>query len=327
MAVGNGVPPTGDELRQARREAGLTQAELAQRLDVRLRLVDEWESGARKIPAERRKELEAATGRSFVKARPAELRPPKAPSTIPVVDDVMPIEPELPKALRGYEPTAVHARLDKLAAERERLKAETKDAQASIEALKAEREALAKELQEVQTLLDGLRAEHEQLRREAEEEASRLAAVSAQRDRLATETNETQALLKMRTAERERLQTELDAAREQVAQLEPKAQAEARGERARLIEDSILTAQRAANEVRQNARRSAAEIIRNARRRAAQIVTDAEQQRTQLLEEIGRLEQHAQTSRASLDEFLSSLLDRVRPAAEPATPEEPEAQA
>jgi cell division septum initiation protein DivIVA len=83
-------------------------------------------------------------------------------------------------------------------------------------------------------------------------------------------------------------------------------------ERAELLGDTLITAQKAANDVRQEARRSASDVLRSARRRAEHIVGEAEKERERLAEEIRRLELHAETSRISVSEFLRSLLDQVQ---------------
>jgi chromosome segregation ATPase len=115
------------------------------------------------------------------------------------------VDPGFPRALRGYEPAAVQARLDELAAASERLVTDWNNARASFEAMRAERDALEAELHEVQRVLDELRVAHEALREEAADTESRLAAVLPQRDRLAAEASELRVLLQMRTAERDRL--------------------------------------------------------------------------------------------------------------------------
>jgi cell division initiation protein len=79
-----------------------------------------------------------------------------------------------------------------------------------------------------------------------------------------------------------------------------------------LIRDAIVTAQKAANEVREEARRSASEVLRDAESRAEEIVAEAEKEYERLAGEINRLEQLAETSRSTVSAFLSSLLDQVK---------------
>ena len=121
---------SGGGLRQARRTAGLTQAELARRLDVRLWLIDQWETGGRPIPEDRQEALWAAIGwpspdDGSDEAAPAletetfhddsQLHAAPAAPTMELMDDLWrPIDPDLPRALRGYEPDAVHALLGEL---------------------------------------------------------------------------------------------------------------------------------------------------------------------------------------------------------------------
>lgn len=261
---------SSDTLRQARRAAELTQAELADRLDVRLWLVDQWESGTRPIPQDRVEEIAEATGwtpagepspaprseavvtreetREVLETEgggdETQLRPEPVASTMePVHDDISALDPELPRALRGYEPDAVHALLGELAAARDQLVRELADAKARAAEL------------EVQV-------------RTAEERAAEVPG-------------------------------DVSDLREQED----------------LIRDAIMTAQRAANEVREEARRSASEVLRDAQSRAEQIVGEAEKECERLAEEISRLEQLAETSRIAVSAFLSSLLDQVNPRA------------
>ncbi|HZT14882.1 MAG TPA: DivIVA domain-containing protein [Gaiellaceae bacterium] len=65
--AGQEVPnPTtlGAEIARARRAAGMTQRELADKLDVRLWMVDEWEAGAKPIASDQLEHIAAAVGTS-----------------------------------------------------------------------------------------------------------------------------------------------------------------------------------------------------------------------------------------------------------------------
>lgn len=258
---------SGDELQRLRRAAGLTQAELADRLGVRLWMIDQWESGTRPIPDDRLEELAAATrgqptgtpdvapksgdaaAGEVTRAVPdagavehdPQLRPALVASTMEPVDDMWPPDPELPRALRGYEPAAVHALLGELAAARDQLVKDLNDAKTRA-------------------------AQLEDQAQDADERAVEL------------------------TGDVPDLRAQGD-----------------------LIRDAIITAQRAANEVREEARQSASDVLESARHQAEQIIAEAEKERERLAEEISRLEQHAETSRVAVSEFLSSLLDQVRP--------------
>src|SRR3712207_9212370 len=53
----------GERIAQARREAGLTQMALAERLRVRLWLVDQYETGGRDVPLDRLEGISEAPGR------------------------------------------------------------------------------------------------------------------------------------------------------------------------------------------------------------------------------------------------------------------------
>jgi cell division septum initiation protein DivIVA/DNA-binding XRE family transcriptional regulator len=260
---------SSDDLRQARRAAELTQAELADRLDVRLWMVDQWESGTRPIPQDRVEEIVEATGwTSADESSPAprseavvtrqetrealeteggdetQLRPaPVAPTMEPVHDDTSALDPDLPKALRGYEPAAVHALLGELAAARDQLVRELTDAKARAAELEVQVQTAEEHAPEVPGDVPDLREQED------------------------------------------------------------------------LIRDAIMTAQRAANEVREEARRSASEVLRDAESRAEQIVGEAEKECERLAGEISRLEELAETSRVAVSAFLSSLLDQVNPGA------------
>jgi cell division septum initiation protein DivIVA len=258
---------SSDNLRQARRAAELTQAELADRLDVRLWMVDQWASGTRPIPHDRVDEIAEVTGwtpagepspapRSEAvvtreETREAlenegggdetQLQPTPVASTMePVDDDISALDPELPRALRGYEPDAVHALLGELAAARDQLVRELTDAKARAAELELQVQTVEKQTAEVPGDVPDLREQED------------------------------------------------------------------------LIRDAIMTAQRAANEVREEARRSASEVLRDAQSRAEQIVAEAEKECERLAEEINRLEQLAETSRSTVSAFLSSLLDQVK---------------
>src|SRR5581483_4515668 len=61
----NSEPPlaaVGVAIARARRAAGLTQRELADKLDVRLWMVDEWEAGAKPIAPDQLEQIAAAVG-------------------------------------------------------------------------------------------------------------------------------------------------------------------------------------------------------------------------------------------------------------------------
>lgn len=234
---------SGFELRQARKAAGLTQADLAERLDIRLWLVDQWESGAREIPSERGAQLVTALGLEAVEPSPDELPLREEPnvSTMATMPDSTPVDlgaADFPRALRGYEPDAVHARLGELEARASRLASD-----------------LVKERIHASELQERLRVAGEPA--------------------------------------------------------EPAGAGPDVREEETLLRDTLMTAQKAANDVREQARREAAEITETARRGSEQLVKDAEAERTRLMDEIRRLEEHVETSRAAVRAFLNSLLEQV----------------
>jgi cell division septum initiation protein DivIVA/DNA-binding transcriptional regulator YdaS (Cro superfamily) len=282
---------SGEDLRQARRAADLTQAALADRLGVRLWMIDAWESGARAIPADRIDEIAKATGwrpgeptdgaveapavaipeegRASRASRPvqgeSQLPIPSPGSTMETVDDGADFDQNLPRALRGYDPAAVRALVGKVEATRNRL---------------------ASELNEVRS-------------RAADIEGQAKAA----QDRVA------QLEVRLQTAEDRAAKLEEQVQIAQARAEEPTDEAPDFRVQEDLIRDAILTAQKAANDVRDEARRSASEILDSARHEAERIVSEADKERERLAEEITRLEQLAETSRAAISGFLSSLLD------------------
>lgn len=236
------------ELREARRRAGLTQSELADRLGVRLWIVDQWESGTRQIPTNRFEDLAEALGsaeeagradRSRGDAEPPNLQAAPTSTKMAAVAEADNKPPDLPRSVRGYDPSAVHAYLGK------------------------------------------------------------------------------------REAESARLTKELNAARSRIAELEERLGAmeeRAEGtpgdapdlsEEEALLRDILVTAQKAANDVRARAQQEATEITESARRDSQQMLRNTEKQRDRLSEEIRRLESHLDSSRAAVTAFLQSLLDEV----------------
>jgi cell division initiation protein len=153
-------------------------------------------------------------------------------------DDVTP--PDLPRAVRGYDPSAVHTYLGEL---------------------EAQRALLAKQLDA--------------------------------------------ALLRITELE-ERLSAAEERA-EAVAEATPD-----RREEETLLRDALVTAQKAANDVREQAHREAEEIIESARRSSEQVAREAEEERDRLSEEIRWLENHADASRGAVTKLLESLLDEVQ---------------
>ena len=165
-------------------------------------------------------------------------------------------------------------------------------------------------------------AELEQQVKAAEARADESAALG---ERLTAELEAATARAAEASAARDKLTVDLETAASWAAELEEQVRSareradESAGavpnlrQQEDLIRDSIITAQKAANEVREEARRNASDVLRSARRRAEQIVAEAHKERERLTEEITRLEEHTETSRAALSDFLTSLLDRVRP--------------
>jgi cell division initiation protein len=229
-------------LRDARRGAGLTQAELGKRLEVRLWMVDQWETGRRAIPSERYDALAEALGvePGDSKADISDLHMSPRAETMSGVPDSDTSQPDLPRAVRGYETGAVHAHLKELETQRDDLAVE----------LEAERSRVA----------------------ELEERLSTVEAGVAADAGTPTDPSEDEAVLR----------------------------------------DVLVTAQRAANEVRDAAHREAAEIAESARRSSEQAIREADEERHRLAEEIRWLESRVEGSRAAVTGLLESLLEEVQ---------------
>jgi cell division initiation protein len=130
--------------------------------------------------------------------------------------------------------------------------------------------------------------------------------------------------LKELETQRDDLASDLEAERSRVAELERRLstvdeRVEADGgslghpsEDETVLRDVLVTAQRAANEVRDAAHREAAEITESARRSSEQTIREAEEKRDRLSEEIRWLESRVEHSRAAVSDLLESLLEEVQ---------------
>ena len=233
---------TAPLLRNARRSAGLTQAELGKRLEVRLWMVDQWESGRRSIPFECYDALAEALGRApgGGGAGMSDLHMSPRDETMAGVPDSDTSPPDLPRAVRGYETGAVHAHLKELETQRDDLASD----------LEAERSRVAELEERLSSVEERVEGEGGSLGHPSEDEA--------------------------------------------------------------VLRDVLVTAQRAANEVRDAAHREAAEITESARRSGEQTIREAEEKRDRLSEEIRWLESRVEHSRAAVTDLLESLLEEVQ---------------
>ena len=78
-----------------------------------------------------------------------------------------------------------------------------------------------------------------------------------------------------------------------------------------LLRDSVLTGQRAAEEVKAEAAKKAEAMIENARAKATKLLADAEQERQALTEEVGRLRSLERDTQANVRSILLGALEAL----------------
>lgn len=235
-ASASGSTLLGTELARARRQAGLTQRELADRLGVRLWMVEQWEAGAKPIPQETGGLIAAAIGAPAVERMPALLASADAmgddssrPLTAPEIREAV-----LPRSLRGYDEAATRRLLSDVAIAYER-------SVSQCDELRERAEQLA---QLSSTDMDAVVAERDQLRTHIDE----LAAELAERERAATPPDEQ------------------DELRRRVEELEQALAGYEESEQA--LSRALVAASRAGEELRKEAEAEAQAIIDDARRSA-----------------------------------------------------------
>ena len=124
----------------------------------------------------------------------------------------------------------------------------------------------------------------------------------------------------------ERVWHERDAARVRVAELEQQLQDYEELER--LLRDSLVTGQRAAEEVKAEAAKQADALLEEARRKAEVIVAQAKRERDGVKAEIGRLRSVEQDVQERCRTLLVGALDAIgQHAAQPPEPPEPRSRA
>lgn len=117
------------------------------------------------------------------------------------------------------------------------------------------------------------------------------------------------ALLENVAASYEQVWHERDAARARVAELEGKLQDYE--ELDRLLRDSLVTGQRAAEEVKAEAAETAQALLEEARKKAEGIVTQAQRERDGIKAEIGRLRSVEQDVQARCRTLLVGALEAI----------------
>lgn len=152
-----GGEAVGVAVARARRAAGLTQRGLADKLDVRLWMVDEWEAGGRPIPREQFAQIASAIGVTpgellgrevapapSVEPRPEARQQPSAPGPVRpaararshlTADQIR--NADLPRGFRGYDEGATRTLLEEIAASYERATSERDKAGREVEELSA----------------------------------------------------------------------------------------------------------------------------------------------------------------------------------------------
>src|SRR6478752_4861544 len=144
-------------LRHARHDANITQAELADRLGVRLRTVEQWEWGTRAIPPELAEQLTAAQGRASAQALPDAL----------LRDTLVTAQ----KAARDVREDARRTASDALRKARKRARRATEEADRLAELA---RERAHRTVAEAEEIRGRIEAELERLTRAARREAERM---------------------------------------------------------------------------------------------------------------------------------------------------------
>lgn len=217
-------------LRHARHEANLTQAQLADRIGVRVLTVEQWEWGARPVPADLVPAILEAVG--------------AAPQPSVEADEAEPT-PANHAELPTYDPTVVESLFEQVSATTARLQS---DVAAFIE-----------RIEELDGVVD-----------DSDRRSARLLDATSRRRHEA------------------------------------------------LLRDTLLTAQRAAHDVREDARRTATITLRKARRRARRLLDEAELERARIGEEAESLRQAAARTLAEAErarETIEAELERLTRAA------------
>jgi DNA-binding transcriptional regulator YiaG len=270
-------------LRRARHEANLTQAQLADRLGVRLYTVEQWEWGTRPVPADMAPAiLDALRGDSS--AMP--------PQETVAADDSL----RLPRAVGGYDPVAVESLLRQLTETTAHLQADVSASTLRIRELEAELVASAGRTTDV--LDESSARDQEDLLRDTLVTAQRAANELREEARRGA----TSALRKARL----RASRTLAEAERALADAHAEAEALQRAA-AKQAELTIAEAERARLSIEAELER----LGQAARQEAERILRDAEHERRKIRDEISDLERVADAQRAELRVFLQTLLDRV----------------
>jgi cell division septum initiation protein DivIVA/DNA-binding transcriptional regulator YiaG len=249
---------SGSELAHARRQAGLTQRELADRLGIRLWMIDQWEAGAKPIPHETLGLIGAAIGTPAAGPMPAlRLAAQNPPTESLTAQEIR--EAPLPRSLRGYDEGATRRLLDEVASAYERSVHHCDELRRRAAEMEAARDELREHIDELarsapsSTEMDALAAERDELRKRVDELAGEL-------------------------AEQERAATgEEDELRRRVAELEQTLAGYADSELT--LSRALVAASRAGEELVKEAEAEAQTILDDARRSAEEIQREIDDRR------------------------------------------------
>ncbi len=283
----------GAALAKARRDAGMTRRQLADRLGERLWTVEEWEAGRQPVQPEKVDAIAEATGASKdllvsganqvegtgVEAQQRWIRslgPVNAPVHRPLtVDEIR--DPELPRSVRGFEPAATRRWLSEVAVHYERVVAERDQLRWRVEDLEAapppaddhaqvvaERDELRQRIAELDAAASAP-ADYEEVVAERDELRGRVAQLDAT-------VAELQASLEQRK-DYDAIVGERDDLRRRLTE------AEASTETEQALSRALLAASRAGEELVREAQAEADAILAAARASAAETERELELQR------------------------------------------------
>jgi len=314
----SGRAAVGAELARARREAGLTQRELADRLDVRLSTVDRWETGAQAISFGELGSIAAALGvpaarligrqDASIAAELGALPTPRLETEESSAAELWPerlrgssestgtqsLDPlsaeqirtsELPRSLRGYDEAATRKRLAEIASSYERMIMERDELRQRVEDL--ETSAAARED------YDEVVSERAELGRRVDE----LERIAGERDELELRVDELTTSLASR-GDYESLATDRDALQRRVAELE-NALAD-RSESEEVMARALVAASRAGEDLLNEAMAEAEAIIAKASLSAEEVEREIEQQRQHFERDREELRESFERERAGI---------------------------
>lgn len=321
----------GAELAHARREAGLTQRELADRLDVRLWMVDQWEAGAKAIPHGTLERISAAIGTpaaARVAGRDIDSAHRPSAQTLVKSDAMSEILPrrltpqeirdaQLPRSLRGYEEGATRRLLGDVAAAYERSVNQCDELRRQLDEQEAgridpeEHEFLEAERDELRDRVNELTKAAKSGGGDAEKVAAERDKLVAERDGLAAERDELTAARDEIAAERDELRKRADKLAKDLAARErtptPTGEQDELRQRVGELEQTLAgytESEQALTRALVAASRAGEELVKEAEAEAQAILVDARRAAEQIEREIDDRRGSFETERASLVDDL-----------------------